>query len=441
MKKLLFVTLVVILVAGLILGGCAKPAPTPTKVLKIGASLTMTQTMGVQAKKWLDLFAKLYNDAGGWEIGGEKYKVEVIVYDNQNDQVKAKSDVERLVLQDGVKFILGGSASAAVDAIVTEPNKVLLCEQDMTGEGVKPNLQYWFGTCDTTWGRGTNYSIYTDFMSRGCKTIVDIKSDDMMGHYVDMLCTSAAKAVGLTVLPSVFYDPSTSDFGPIATKVKSLNPDCVSVMYAAEIQIIPALRDAGYKGPIELSMPVEDDLPQMITKVGKEYLEGAEGVIQDPRGYQKDPRMLSLLDAYVKEYGKLDLNGIFFGADNWLVVEDAINATQSVDTDVLKKYLDNSPAPARTLVGWTTMLARPDVGNFRTIDGCFSHGVGIVRDGNWEVFKTVPCKDMYLCSIKVRNMLDVYKKYWEEYGYPKFPDEEKGTGIMKYSDFGITGQD
>jgi len=437
--------------AGLILGGCAKPAPTtpttpttpppPQKVLKIGASLDMNSSMGIQEKKWFDLFAKLYNDAGGWEIGGEKYKVEVIIYNNQSDQVKAKSDVEKLVLQDGCKFILGGSASAAVDGLVTEPNKVLICEQDMTGAGVKPNLQYWYGTCDTTWGRGTNYTIYSDFMTRGCKSIVEVKSDDMMGHYFDMLNSTAAKAVGLEVLPSVFYDPSTSDFGPIATKVKSLNPDCVSVMYAAEIQIVPALRDAGWKGPIELSMPIESHLPEMITKVGKEYLEGAEGVIQDPRGYQKDPRMLSLMDAYAKEYGKFELDGIFFGADNWLVVEDAINHTQSVDPDVIKKYLDNSPAPARTLVGFTTMLARPDVGNFRTIDGAFSHGVGIVRDGKWEVFKIVPCKDMYLCSIKVKNMLDIYKKYWEEYGYPKFPAEEQGKNMMKYSDFGISGQD
>ena len=451
MKKLLFVTLVVVLLAGLILGGCAKPAPTtpttptptptpppaPQKVLKMGASFAMVNPMGVQEKKWFELFAKLYNDKGGWEIGGEKYKVEMIIYDDQGDQVKAKSNLERLVLQDGCKIIFRGTQGAVTDGLVTEPNKVLVCGEDMMDQCSDPKLQYWFGGADTFWGRATNYIIYNDFKSKGAKTIVQVKSDDMLGHVFAGLLESSAKAVGLEVLPTVYYDPATSDYGPIATKVKSLNPDCVSVMYASMLQIVPALKDAGWKGFMELSMPIESYLPEMITKVGKEYMEGAEGVIQDPAGYQKDPKMLALMDAYAKEYGKFEIDDTLF-MSRWFVLEDAINATQSVDPDVLKKYLENSPPAVRTMCGFTQLMARPDKKNYRTIDGAMGHAIGIVKDGKWVPFIQGAVKDMYLYTIKILKWEDTYKKYWEEYGYPTFPDE---PSMAKFSDFGITGHD
>jgi ABC-type branched-subunit amino acid transport system substrate-binding protein len=438
MRKFFFVVLAVVLMAGLILGGCAKPAPTPTKVLKIGQTEALNTPGGLQDKKWMELFAKLYNDVGGWEIGGEKYKVEMICYDNQNDQAKAKSDLERLVLQDGCKIILRGTQGPRTDALVTEPNKVLVCGEDMMDQVSDPALQYWFGGADTYWGRATNYIIYNDFLANGCKTIVQVKSDDMMGHIFANMLESSAKAVGLTVLPTVYYDPTTSDYAPIATKVKSLNPDAVSVMYCSNwTQIIAALKDAGWKGPLELSLQMETGLPLLYTKVGKEYMEGAEGVLQDPRGYQKDPRMLSLADTYIKEYGQLEFDDMLF-TSRWFVLEDAINATQSVDPDVLKKYLENSPPASRTMLGFTQLMARPDKKNYRTVDGAMSHQIGIVKDGNWVAFKTASVKDMYLYTIKLLGMSDTYKKYWEEYGYPKFPDE---PSMAKYSDFGITGHD
>jgi ABC-type branched-subunit amino acid transport system substrate-binding protein len=454
-KKLLFVTLVVVLLAGLILGGCAKPAPTtpttpttptptpptPQKVLKIGQSQAFNTPAGLQDKKWMDLFAKLYNDAGGWEIGGEKYKVEMICYDNQNDQAKAKNDLERLVFQDGCKIILRGTQSPLTDVLVTDPNKVLVCGEDVTDQDSDPKIQYWFGGADTFWGRACTYIIDKDFLAKGAKTKVEVKQDNMMGHIFAGLLEPSAKAAGFTILPTVYYDPSTSDFGPIATKVKSLNPDVVGLMYNENwTAIMASLRDVGWKGFFVLGIPVESSLSAVYTKVGKEYVEGAEGVVQDPTGYQKDPRMLSLLDAYAKEYGKLEFDDMLF-TSRWFVLEDAINATQSVDPDVLKKYLENSPPASRTMLGFTQLFARPDKKNYRTTVSAMGHQVGIVKDGNWVAFQAVTVKDMYLFTIKLLGWGDTYKKYWEEYGYPTFPAEEKGKNTLNYSDFGISGQD
>ena len=60
------------------------------KYLKFGAVLNMSSPRGLQDKKWYDLFAKLYNDAGGWKIGNDTYKVQIVTYDSQGNATTAK---------------------------------------------------------------------------------------------------------------------------------------------------------------------------------------------------------------------------------------------------------------------------------------------------------------------------------------------------------------
>ncbi len=99
----------------------------------------------VEQKKWFDLFAKLINEQGGWKIGADTYKVDMIIYDSAGDPVKAKNYLEKLVLQDGVKFILGSPTNnPATDAEVTEPNKVICLGVDVTGTSADPKIQYYY---------------------------------------------------------------------------------------------------------------------------------------------------------------------------------------------------------------------------------------------------------------------------------------------------------
>jgi hypothetical protein len=45
--------------------------------------------------------------------------------------------------------------------------------------------------------------------------------------------------------------------------------------------------------------------------------------------------------------------------------------------------------------------------------------------------KQVTVKDQYLASIMAYHLVDVYKKYWEEYGKPVFPPEDS---VLDFSD-------
>jgi len=456
-KRVLIGLLSLLLLVSITFGACANAAPAtttstaattaaPQKVLKVGALIALNNAQGIQEKRWFDLFAKLYNDQGGWQIGGDKYQVQMFIYDTQNNAATAKDELTRLVLQDGCKFILGGTGTAGVDVTVTEPNKVIVVGSDMTDASADPKVQYYY-TAGNYFANALEYKIEKDIASTGIKSYVSVKPDNQMGHFIDNILNASWQmaAPGVKNLGTIFVDPTTVDYGPVGTKVKSLNPDCADINYLGMVpnsvpQFYRAVADVGWKGIVIPGIMSEQDVANLSTMVGKAAIEGGEAFSQDPRGYQTDPRMLSFMDAYAKEYGKLETDGTQ-SAGNWFLLEDAINATKSVDVDTIKNYLDNSKHAVRTIVGFVQLFARPDLGNYRTICGAPSHPIQKIHDGKLVNFATVTIKDQYLFSIVSNGLVDKYKAYWAQYGYPTFPADEKGKNALNFSDLGITGQD
>jgi ABC-type branched-subunit amino acid transport system substrate-binding protein len=455
LKKILFALLAIILMITMVLVGCGKSTTTTTptstasatptaalKTLKIGSVQNLTTAMGLEPKKWLELFAKLINDKGGWKIGSDTYKVDMIIYDSQGDAAKAKSYLERLVLQDGVKFILASpTGDPAVDTTVTEPNKVICLGLDVMGTSTDPAIKYYWTPNGMFFGRGLMYDMYSDLAKKGYKTYVSAKTDDMMGHATDGMCNAAwqVAAPGVKYLDTVFYDPATVDFAPVATKIKSLNPDILDCNYAGATALFNALYDVGFKGLILPAQVTPDMFQAVITHCGKQFMEGWQYFLQDPRMYpNQPPEVTALLDAYTKEYGDFQTGGCMWVA-YWFILKDAIDNTKSVDVEVIKAYLDKSNHAVRTLTGYCQLFARPDANNLRTISGEPADFVGTIRDGKEIPVQGIAIKDHYLASILSYGLVDVYKAYWEQYGYPTFPADQ--VSVIKFSDLGIMGKD
>ena len=460
MKRLCLILLAIALIGILIFGGCSKstttptptptpaptPAPAPQKVLKIGTTQDLSTLAGLETKNWYDLFAKLINDQGGWKIGSDTYKVEMVIYDDSSDAVKQKSNLEKLVLQDGCKYVLGGifgvAGSASVDITVTEPNKVIDISGDVSDASADPAVKYFYAAGGTYFGRGLMYRIYTDMLNEGVKSYVSVKTDNQMGHIGDAMCNQTWKLVGgdkIKFLGTIFYDPSTTDYAPIATKIKNLNPDCIDGNYGiAAASFYSALKDVGYKGIILPSSIGSDDVANYVTKVGKDFIEGGECFFVDPRGLQKDPGMVALMDAYVKQYGDFKSTAMLMLAP-WFVLKDAIEHTQSVDVETVKKYLDNSNHAVMTLTTYVQLFARPDLNNYRTVCGTPPDLLGVIHDGKLTAVAGVGPETHYLSSVLSYGHVDIYKKYWDQYGYPKFPSDQQS--VIHFSDLGITGHD
>jgi branched-chain amino acid transport system substrate-binding protein len=417
------------------------------KVLKIGAVIDLTGSRGLGGKKWLDLAAKLYNDAGGWKIGNDTYKVQMVIYDSQGNVTTAKDELTRLVLNDGCKFIVSWSitGNADVDATVTEPNKVIVINEDLTNQAVNPKYQYFF-PCGNFFQNADIYKICVDTVKKGVKSYLSVKPDNQVGRVMDPAINAAWKLASPSIdyKGTVWVPATTIDWGPVATKIKSYNADCVDIIYLGFIpNSIPntyrALSDVGYKGIILPGLMTQYVLDSLVGFVGKAAVEAGEVPGADAYTWQQEPHQRALMDAYVKEYGSWSSDGNMM---SFQILEAAINATQSVDTDVIKAYMDNSPAPVQLPGGLQQYFARPELGNNRTISGCTSGQLGVIRDGKLVGSGTfTTTKDHYLFTIKTKNLIDIFKVYWAQYGYPKFPAAEKGMETFKYTDLGITGQD
>jgi len=405
----------------------AAPAPAPSKVLKLGVTLPMQIREALEQQRWMKLFAKLINEEGGWKIGAERYTIEWIFYNDEYNAEKARTAVERLIFKDKVKHIINqwGSAPLIATIKVSEPNNILVIGTSISDEPCKPEYKHVFkGTDPVPFGTGQSIFGALEYKKRGAKTLVMINPDDATGRARTEQDKRSLPSTGLRIIDSLFWQRGTVDFGPIATKVKALNPDIawLAATSGEDItKITVALHDAGYKGIIDCDNMHAGVIKDIVAKVGPEYLEGSMSALFDARQYQKDPEMVKYIKAYEKEYGEWNIEGVMWMGP-WFTFKSAVEATQSLDVDVLANYLSKSPPPVRTLCGWRTAIARPDLGNLRTVAAVNSLWKGIMKGGKMVPFAPLSSEFIYKSFVESYGMKDIYEKYWKEHGYPKFPD-------------------
>ena len=401
------------------------------EVLKFGSLVPLMIKEGLEIKKWNELFAKMITEQGGWLIGGQRYKVEFYTYDVAYwDQTKTLAAVEKGIYQDGVKIFTNDFGDVPdLTALNANKNKVLVLGVGFGDDIVSTKYQYFFRPFGGFFTSGTNYLIGRDFYNKGARSTLACTMEGEMGRIAAEQYTGAEALAGLKVLPPVFFGADTVDYGPIATKIKSLNPDMVDFVVSAGDQVVnlaTALKDAGWKGFIFPGAGInQTTLANIVKRVGS-WFDGTEMLYFDPRGtpvVAQNPEMKALMDRYTKEYGEFQTEGCAWVA-GWFSVKDAINATQSADPAVLKNYLEKGTKGPLSLTGYSQLFARPDIKQYRTTDGGPPSGRGIIKNGKLEYVGQITAKDQYLVTIKYRKLVDVYQRYWDQYGKPNFGSEK-----------------
>src|SRR5262245_53627925 len=85
-------------------------------VIKFGISTPLpgpTAPWGIPHKNATELIFDEVNAQGGLDVGGKKYKLEVVAYDHKYVIAEGVATVNRLIAKDGVKYIsiLGGAVA------------------------------------------------------------------------------------------------------------------------------------------------------------------------------------------------------------------------------------------------------------------------------------------------------------------------------------------
>ncbi len=167
------------------------------------------------------------NAAGGIKVGGKSYKVKFVTYDDQSVGGRVQQLYTRLIIQDKADFLFSPYSSgltAPATVISEQYGKIMI---DSGGAEEKPfelGNKYLFMVI-------TSASHYLSGAVGALKQndphakIAMVYSDDPFSKAVLAAAAEQAKAAGLDVVMNESYAPSTTDFGPIVTKIISSNAD------------------------------------------------------------------------------------------------------------------------------------------------------------------------------------------------------------------------
>ena len=121
------------LAAALLMVPAAGFARVSGDTITLGAAVSLTgkyTTAGNHTRKGYDLAVDLINRAGGVRVAGKDYRLEILYYDDESTPARGAQLAERLIRQDGVRFMLGPYSSGLTQAIapVTERYQVPMVE-------------------------------------------------------------------------------------------------------------------------------------------------------------------------------------------------------------------------------------------------------------------------------------------------------------------------
>lgn len=233
------------------LGGASSPGAEDVIVLGAAVSLTGKYALnGSNTKNGYELAVHRINDKGGVAVGGRSYRLAVRYYDDESIPARGTELAERLVKQDGVKFMLGPYSSSLTKAIlpVVEKYKVPMVE----GNGAARELftkgyRYVFAVLSTS----DQYlvpviDLAAEHADKLGKTEETIKvalamENDPFAQDVRAGVLAAVQHHGMMVVIDDQLPPDLDDMSVTLTKVKALKPD-VLVISGYETGALTAVR-------------------------------------------------------------------------------------------------------------------------------------------------------------------------------------------------------
>ncbi|MBI5164259.1 MAG: ABC transporter substrate-binding protein [Magnetospirillum sp.] len=201
-------------VAAALTGGTAQAA----EPIRIGAFLSVTggaAFLGEPEKKTLEMYVERLNAKG---VLGRK--IELVVYDDAGAADKAAGFVKRLLENDKVDLILGGSTTATTMAAVPLVEKAEVPFISFAGgiNIVEPVKKWVFKTPHTD--RMAADKVFADMKKRGLTKVALISEDAGFGKSGHDQSLLVAPAHGIEIVADVTYSPKDPDVTAQLTKIK-----------------------------------------------------------------------------------------------------------------------------------------------------------------------------------------------------------------------------
>lgn len=372
-------------VAALSLAANSAAAEAPP--IRIGSFLSVTGPaafLGDPEEKTLKLYVEKLNKAGG-VIGR---KLELVVYDDAGDSDKARTFAKRLIDQDKVDVIIGGTTTGSTMAAVPLAEQAGMPFISLAGAVVivEPVKKWVFKTPHTD--RMACEKIFADMKARGIAKIGLIAGAGGFDRSMRQECLKVAGKYGVSIVADESYGAKDSDMTAQLTKIK--NTAGVQAVVNPGFGQGPAIVTKNFR---QLGMTVP--LYQSHGVASKEFIklagEAAEGVRLPAAALlvadilaANDPQK-AIVVGYKKEYEtKYGADVSTFGGhayDGLFLAVEAIKRAKGTDKAKVRDALEATRGYVGT-AGVVNMSAADHMGldltAFRMLE---------VKKGNWTLVK------------------------------------------------------
>jgi branched-chain amino acid transport system substrate-binding protein len=199
---------------------CASWGALAAEPIRIGSVLSVTGPaafLGDPELKTLQLYVEEINKKGG--VLGRP--LELVHYDDGSDAAKANSFGKRLIEDDKVDILIGGTTTGSTMSIVPLVEKAGSPFISLAGAVVviEPVKKWVFKTPHTD--RMAAEKVFEDMKKRGISKIALLSETSGFGASGKKETEGAAARFGITLVANETFGPKDTDVGPQLTKIKN----------------------------------------------------------------------------------------------------------------------------------------------------------------------------------------------------------------------------
>ena len=194
-------------------------AGAATAEIRIGATVSETgpaSFLGDPAARTLRMLVEEINAAGG--VLGQP--IRLIMYDDAGDPNRARTFASRLIEDDEVVAVIGGSTTGTSMAIIPVFEEEEIPFISLAGgiEIVSPTKPFAFKTPHTD--RMACEKIFTDLEARGLRRVGMISGTDGFGASMRAQCLDVVSGFDIEIVADESYGPNDADMTPQLTNIR-----------------------------------------------------------------------------------------------------------------------------------------------------------------------------------------------------------------------------
>lgn len=220
--------------------------------IRIGSVLSVTGPaafLGDPELKTLQLYVEELNKKGG--VLGRQ--LELVHYDDGSDANKANSFTKRLIEDDKVDVIIGGTTTGATMSMVPLVTKAEVAFISLAGAVtvIEPVKKWVFKTPHTD--RMAAEKVFEDMKKRGLSKVALLSETSGFGQSGKKETEAVAGKYGITLVANETYGPKDTDMSPQLTKIK--NTAGVQAVFVFGLGQGPAIVTKNYK-QLAINLPL-----------------------------------------------------------------------------------------------------------------------------------------------------------------------------------------